>query len=147
MDDVLDTTSLLKKIETIFLAASIVLTGMFLPIITGSVYPPDGMVNLIWGSLLGVGFGTELLIFGHAPAGLFGLLWGFVGFIVWPAVVVSIFVRTWKFVQNHKSGFVSGMIRALVVASFFWCLPITKIQPSGLHVLPIFTKYIDYAPR
>lgn len=140
-------TDAANRIERITLSVIIVILGMFLTFMTGSLSPPDGIINPFWGSVFGLGFWIEFAIFGSIPYGVLGLLWGFVGIVLWPVVVLMLFAKLVRKIQRSSSTFVVVLFYAAFAVTLVYNVPVSSVQDSPLNNLPIFIKYLDFGPR
>jgi len=140
-------TDAANRIERITLSVVIVFLGMFLTFMTGSLAPPDGMVNPFWGSVFGIGFWIEFAMFGSIPYGALGLLWGLIGIILWPIVVLVLFAKLVGRIQRSGSILVALSFYAALAITLVYNVPVSSIQDSSIENLPIFVRYLDFAPR
>lgn len=127
----------------LFSVLLIVIFGMFLPVFTGDLYPPEGLINVFWGTLFGFGFWLEHAFLGMPPTGILGLAWALIGFVAWPTIVVTLFIKLENYIQknHHSKGLV--ILNGLLFATLFFCWPIEDMQRVNLDGLPIFTKYLN----
>ena len=119
------------------------LVGMFLPLVTTFI-SADGMINILWGSVYGLGFFFLQLAIGLYRGGAIGLLYGLAGFILWPAIVAYILARWLQSVRRKEKYTLILILRICVVLSIFISIPISHVQDSFAETLPLFTKYIDF---
>jgi len=119
------------------------LVGMFLPLVTTFI-SADGMINILWGSVYGLGFFFLQLAIGLYRGGAIGLLYGLAGFILWPAIVAYILARWLQSVRRKEKYTLILIWRICVVLSIFISIPISHVQDSFAETLPLFTKYIDF---
>ena len=139
--------SYINKIERVSLGVTIVLFGMFLTFFTGSLSPPDGIINPFWGSLFGLGFWLEYTLFESLPTGILGLAWGLFGVIIWPATVVLSFQKVLKVVQSNRLRIAAYLFYGLFLISLIYNLRVVDVHDSFAADMPIFIKYLDFAPR
>jgi hypothetical protein len=120
---------------------------MFLPIFTGPVAPPDGMVNPFWASVFGLGFWIEYSLVGFPSFGIWALVWGVIGFILWPVAVLWLFARLVRGIQRSRSRVVRILLYAGLLPTLLYNVPISSVQGSFVNYLPIFIRYLDAGPR
>lgn len=130
----------LPRIAIAMLAA---MFGMFLPIFSSPLVS-GGAVNVIWGSLYGLGFALLHSLFHDYHSGLLGFSYAVAGFIVWPVVLTLLLIKLLRLFELRLSGIYRVAIGVLIVACFVINIPIERVQGSYADGLPIFTKYIDF---
>lgn len=133
-------TSIVVLLNVICLTTLIV--GMFLPIIS-SPLREGGLINVIWGSVYGLGFAASEKIFGREYFGVLGLLRAIWSFILWPGfaffAVKALLSKSIRWKSVGKLWIIS-----IVSLTFLINVPIENIQDLNLDMLPIFTKYVDF---
>lgn len=117
--------------------------GMFFPIFSGP-FVPDGLVNVVWGSLYGLGFALLHILFHGYHLGFLGFTYAVLGFLIWPIVLTLLLIKLFKSLDAAKSPYLKVAVLIVVACSFAVNIPITKVQGSYADGLPIFTKYIDF---
>jgi hypothetical protein len=135
------------KAERILFCSLAAIFGVFLPLFTGWLYPPDGAINPFWGSLFGIGSWIEYALFGAPPFGLLGLLWGLIGLVLWPVALLLFFNRLLRVVQHSHSRLALTALYVAFIATLAFDLPVTAVSGSAIEKLPIYVKYLDFAPR
>lgn len=136
-----------SRLELTMLSLLIIVFGIFLPIPTGSVAPPEGMVNPFWGTIFGLGYFTWYEVAGPPPLGIVGLLYGVFGFLLWPSFVVYGFVKLLKAVRRSLPILGVLLFYGLFFISLIYSVPVSAVQGSWVEHLPIFVKYLDFGPR
>lgn len=131
-----------EAVDIGLVAASIVV-GMFLPVISAFAVP-SGVVNLLWGSIYGSGFAVLQWTIGLQRGGVHGLLYGAVGFVLWPAIVAYALGRALRALRQGGRTSLQWACRILSVLSLLVVIPISNVQDSLFEYLPLFTKYIDF---
>jgi hypothetical protein len=116
---------------------------MFFPVVSAIAFP-DGLVNVPWGSLYGLGFGMIHSAFGALRGGIPGLFYVAFGFFIWPAIIVYAVGRLLKANRRSRSSGLWLIVRVLLLLSLMAAIPIPKVQGGPWEHFPIFTKYIDF---
>lgn len=132
-----------EKILDGTLAISTLVVGMFFPVVSAIAFP-DGLVNVLWGSLYGTGFGILHSTIGAQRGGVPGLLYVAGGFFIWPGVVAYAVGRILKLSDRQRAPRQWLIVRALMLLSLLVAIPIPSVQEGPWEHFPIFTKYIDF---
>jgi hypothetical protein len=140
-------TERFNKGETILLSITVITCGMFLTFITGALSQPDGITNPFWGSVFGLGFWIEYTLFGSLPYGVLGLVWGVFGIILWPALAVFLFAKLVRQVQRAGSVLPAVLFYVIFAATLIFNVPVNRLEGSPIEHMPIFIRYLDFAPR
>ncbi len=125
------------------LATLTLVSGMFLPIVSAFIFP-DGLVNVPWGSLYGIGFALLDWMIGLQRGSSLGFLYVAAGFFIWPGVVVYAVIRFLRLNGRKRAPRLWLPVRMLVLLSLLFAIPIPDVQGSRWEDFPIFTKYIDF---
>jgi len=102
----------------------------------------DALVNVIWGSLYGMGF----LIINSLPAfrpGTVGLLLLICGMVIWPLIIAFGVYRAAHALAKKKFTWAHLAISILFVASLLWNEEIGQVKNSFIYYLPLYTAFMD----
>lgn len=135
-----------NKAENAIVCAIAVVFGMFLTFLTGSLSPPDGMINPFWASVFGLGFWVLYTLLGTLPTGALGLICGLIGIILWPSFVLILLTKLLRYVQSTAFG-ISILFYGLFLITIIYNVPVSEVEGSPIESMPIFIKYLDFAPR
>lgn len=131
------------RVLDVVLVTATVIAGLFFPVVSAFAFP-DGLINLPWGSVYGLGFAALHWIIGLYRGGVLGLMYGLAGFVAWPAVVAYCLARLLRSVRHGGSARARLICRVLILLSLMVAIPIPSVQGSPFESWPLFTKYIDF---
>jgi hypothetical protein len=113
------------------------LSGLFLQTFSYLWLENDALVNVVWGSVYGAGWGVAIEIFGSENIAGFVL-----GYFIWPALVTCCIFLVSKSIIKRSSKGVNAVTLSLFLLSLLIIIPSERLVEPPLSSLPHFYRLL-----
>ncbi len=132
--------SLMKGASAAIAVLTLIL-GTLLPVLTGPTVS-RALVNVVWGSVHGLGFLLTSLFPAVTPGALNFLITLF-GMLIWPLLATYGIYRGTEAVLRRRSTALSTICALVFLGSIVWNVPIGEVRKSFVYYLPLYTAFMD----
>jgi hypothetical protein len=129
------------RFTSIIISLTTLAFGVFLPVLSG---PQESLafVNVVWGSVYGLGF-LFLSWVPHPDPGILNLLMIGTGLLLWPlAVIWTIYIIYYRIICSGNTVLISIALIGFCL-SLVWIVQIRHINNSLAYYLPIYSAFLE----
>lgn len=139
-DESISNSTFFKQGLSVTLAGVTLVLGTLLPVLSGPKVQ-DALVNVVWGSVYGIGF----LVTSPLPVtpGIISFVATIFGMLIWPLLVAYGVYKGARALLRSQRPRLLAISAFIFAVSVCWNMPIRQVADSFVYYMPLYTAFMD----